>query len=41
MKKDYEAPAVAVLGTVADLTLLNTTGPNPDLQLQAPSSPVP
>jgi hypothetical protein len=39
MKKDYEAPAVVVLGTLADLTLLNSTGPNPDLQLNSPSAP--
>jgi hypothetical protein len=38
MKKDYEAPAVAVLGSVAELTLLNTTGGCPDVQLQAPSA---
>jgi hypothetical protein len=39
MKKDYEAPEIVVLGTVADMTLANTTGPNPDIQLNAPSVP--
>ena len=33
MKKDYEAPALTLLGTVSQLTLLNQPGPNVDLQL--------
>ena len=39
MKKDYEAPKVVVLGTVAEMTLLNMAGPNPDAQLNTPSAP--
>jgi hypothetical protein len=39
MKRDYEAPTVVVLGSVTDLTLLNTGGPNPDLQLNLTSLP--
>ncbi len=37
MKKDYEAPALTVLGTIADLTLAGMPGDNPDLQLQSPN----
>jgi hypothetical protein len=39
MKKDYEAPELVVLGTVLEMTLSNTTGPNPDIQLNSPSFP--
>lgn len=39
MKKDYEAPSVVVLGTITELTLLGSDGPNPDLQLNLGSIP--
>jgi hypothetical protein len=44
MKKsaaEYEAPKLVVLGTVAELTLLDASGPNPDLAGFSPSIPVP
>ena len=37
--EDYEPPAVTVLGTLAELTSAQTTGPNTDLTLNAPSLP--
>ncbi len=40
MPEPYEAPDVEVLGTVAEITQLNQVGPNPDLVMSSPSSPI-
>jgi hypothetical protein len=37
MKKAYEPPTLVVLGTLAGLTQLNQSGPNPDLAGFIPS----
>ncbi len=38
-KRPWTTPKVEDLGSVADLTLINMVGPDPDIQLSSPSQP--
>jgi hypothetical protein len=37
-EEPYEPPSVTVLGTIAELTRSNQSGPDPDFPMNSPSS---